>query len=160
MPFFLPGLIISAIVGIGGFLILTFLAIEITPAVAFIVSSLITGLSVTVFNNNVPGDADTDADADTEDKDNEEQSDDFTTLYVGNLPYRVNEQAVKTHFMEITNVKSVRLLRDRKTGKRKGFGFIEVPSNETDKVIQKFNDSEFEDRTLKVRIAKDRARDE
>lgn len=143
MPFFLPGLIISAIVGIGGFLILTFLAIEITPAAAFIVSSLITGLSVIFFNNSSNTDADAEIDSESDDNNDEDPNDDFTTLYVGNLPYRVNEQAVKAHFMKMTNVKSVRLLRDRKTGKRKGFGFIEVPSNETDKVIQEFNDSEF-----------------
>jgi RNA recognition motif-containing protein len=151
MPSFLPGLIISLIIGIGGFLVLTFLPNEITPAVSFLISSLISGLAVSIFNNKG---------SDTEVETEESDSGEFATLYVGNLPYRVNEQAVKAHFTKSTNVKSVRLLRDRKTGKRKGFGFIEIPEQDTDKVIKKFNDSEFEDRTLKVRIAKDRVRDE
>ena len=151
MPSFLPGLIISLIIGIGGFLVLTFLPNAITPAVSFLISSLISGLAVSFFSNKG---------TETEVEAAEPDSGEYATLYVGNLPYRVNEQAVKAHFMKSTSVKSVRLLRDRKTGKRKGFGFIEIPEQDTDKVIKKFNDSEFEDRTLKVRIAKDRVRDE
>lgn len=149
MPSFLPALVISLIIGIGGFLLLSFTAINVTPAVSFLIASIITGFAVTFSTKNEDSQEST-----------SQESGEYTTLYVGNLPYRLNEQAVKEHFTSFTQVKSVRLLRDRKTGKRKGFGFIEVPVKDTDKVIQKFNDSEFEDRTLKVRIAKDRAREE
>ncbi|MGX9079585.1 RNA recognition motif domain-containing protein, partial [Klebsiella pneumoniae] len=48
------------------------------------------------------------------------------TLYVGNLPYRVHEGEVKVLFGEFGPVNSVRLVRDRKTGRRKGFGFVEM----------------------------------
>lgn len=149
MPSFLPPLITTLVIGIGGFLILNFAALDVAPAISFLIASVVTGLAVTFTNKNEDsGEA------------SQEQSGEYSTLYVGNLPYRLNEQAVKEHFASFTQVKSVRLLRDRKTGKRKGFGFIEVPVKETDKVIQKFNDSEFEDRTLKVRVAKDRTREE
>jgi len=79
-----------------------------------------------------------------------------TTLYVGNLPYRANEEAVSSHFSEQGNVISVRLMKDRRTGKRKGYGFVEVESNNADSIIKKLNDSEFQERTLKVRLAKDK----
>lgn len=79
------------------------------------------------------------------------------TLYVGNLPYRANEDAVKEYFQKDLHVQSVRLMKDRKTGKRKGYGFVEVITGDVDGAIQKFNDSVFQDRTLKVRPAKDKA---
>jgi RNA recognition motif-containing protein len=81
----------------------------------------------------------------------------ITTLYVGNLPYKANEQTVKELFEEIGTVTSVRLMKDRKTGRRKGFGFVEVESVKAEQYIQKLNDSEFMDRTIKVRPAKDKA---
>ena len=79
-----------------------------------------------------------------------------TTLYVGNLPYRANEQAVRDHFSEQGKVFSVRLMKDRRTGKRKGYGFVEIDSRVADKVIRSLNDSIFQERTLKVRLAKDK----
>ena len=47
-------------------------------------------------------------------------------------------------------------MKDRKTGKRKGYGFIEVITSDLDPVIAKTNDSVFQERTLKVRPAKDK----
>lgn len=79
-----------------------------------------------------------------------------TTLYVGNLPYRANEQDVKQHFSSYGKVISVRLMKDRRTGKRKGYGFVELASKDANKVIKALNDSEFQERTLKVRLAKDK----
>lgn len=84
------------------------------------------------------------------------QSGASTTLYVGNLPYRANEQAVRDHFSEHGKVFSVRLMKDRRTGKRKGYGFVEMDGKDADKVIRNLNDSEFQERTLKVRLAKDK----
>ena len=84
------------------------------------------------------------------------QSGNSTTLYVGNLPYRANEQAVRDHFSEQGKVFSVRLMKDRRTGKRKGYGFVEMDSRDADKVIRNLNDSEFQERTLKVRLAKEK----
>ena len=81
---------------------------------------------------------------------------DIATLYVGNLPYKANEQVVKEHFENFGFVKSVRLMKDKRTGKRKGFGFVEVGSSNADAMITKLNDSEFQERTIKVRPAKDK----
>lgn len=80
----------------------------------------------------------------------------ITTLYVGNLPYKANEMSVKTLFEEIGTVQSVRLMKDRKTGRRKGFGFVEVDASKQSIFIEKLNDSEYMDRTIKVRPAKDK----
>ncbi|MFA3791746.1 RNA recognition motif domain-containing protein [Aliiglaciecola sp. SL4] len=95
----------------------------------------------------------------SESKSVQSSSDDIsstTTLYVGNLPYKVNEDAVAEYFSEFGTVASVRLMKDRRTGKRKGYGFVEVASKSADKMIKKLNDTDFQERTLKVRLAKDK----
>ena len=81
---------------------------------------------------------------------------DVRTLYVGNLPYRANETAVRELFSEHGSVLSVRLMKDKHTGKRRGFGFVEMAANDLDKAITALNDTEFQQRTLKVREAKER----
>ncbi|WP_181902105.1 RNA recognition motif domain-containing protein [Thalassotalea euphylliae] len=78
------------------------------------------------------------------------------TLYVGNLPYRANEAAVRTLFSAHGVVHSVRLMKDKHTGKRRGFGFVEIAAADSDGAISALNDSEFQQRTLKVREAKER----
>lgn len=83
-------------------------------------------------------------------------TDDLKTLYVGNLPYRANEAAVKELFTLYGHVQSVRLMKDKHTGKRRGFGFVEMAANDIDKAISALNDTEFQQRTLKVREAKER----
>jgi len=81
---------------------------------------------------------------------------DARTLYVGNLPYRANETSVRELFSEHGTVLSVRLMKDKHTGKRRGFGFVEMAANDLDKAITALNDTEFQQRTLKVREAKER----
>tara|TARA_B110000116_G_scaffold122527_1_gene106262 strand:- start:22 stop:504 length:483 start_codon:yes stop_codon:yes gene_type:complete len=81
---------------------------------------------------------------------------DVRTLYVGNLPYRANETSVRELFSEHGSVHSVRLMKDKHTGKRRGFGFVEMAADDLDKAIASLNDTEFQQRTLKVREAKDR----
>jgi len=78
------------------------------------------------------------------------------TLYVGNLPYRANETTVRELFANYGTVESVRLMKDKHTGKRRGFGFVEMSAEGIEKAIESLNDAEFQQRTLKVREAKER----
>jgi len=87
---------------------------------------------------------------------NEPSTQEIKTLYVGNLPYRANEAAVRQLFSEHGFVHSVRLMKDKHTGKRRGFGFVEMSANNIQNVISALNDVEFQQRTLKVREAKER----
>lgn len=163
MPPFVTTMAIAAISGLVGFLIISFTELTVSEEISFFIGALTSGLMLAILQHkNSEGSAtDSNSDATAASGPKAEQgADGYTTLYVGNLPYRVNEGAVKEHFSSHTKVKSVRLLRDRKTGKRKGFGFVEVMSSDTDKVIKALNDSEFEERTLKVRQAKDRNAEE
>lgn len=76
------------------------------------------------------------------------------TLYVGNLPYKANESVVRELFSEQGRVFNVRLLKDKNTGKRRGFGFVEMAESDAEKAISALNEKEFQQRTLKVRAAK------
>jgi RNA recognition motif-containing protein len=77
------------------------------------------------------------------------------TLYVGNLPYKANESSVKKLFSECGEVFAVRLMKDKKTGKRRGFGFVVMAESATQNTIDKLNEYNYQGRTLKVRIAND-----
>jgi RNA recognition motif-containing protein len=89
-------------------------------------------------------------------EDNNNDNDEVKTLYVGNLPYRANESSVRELFSEHGQVHSVRLMKDKHTGKRRGFGFVEMSADDAENAVSSLNDTEFQQRTLKVREAKDR----
>ncbi|GEA52880.1 RNA-binding protein [Vibrio inusitatus NBRC 102082] len=80
-------------------------------------------------------------------------SDENTTLYVGNLSYKASEAHVKELFEEYGTVYSVRLMKDKRTGKRRGFGFVEVENDDADAMISSLNEHEYMQRTIKVRVA-------
>lgn len=82
------------------------------------------------------------------------------TLYVGNLPYKANEDAVKVLFQRFGTVNNVRLMKDRQTGRRRGFGFVEVSASDSDKMVRALNEFEYDGRTLKVREAKEKTDNE
>ena len=81
---------------------------------------------------------------------------DARTLYVGNLPYRANEAAIRKLFSEYGQVISVRLVKDKETGKRRGYGFVEMPEKEAQAAIAALNETEYLQRTLKVREANEK----
>ncbi len=76
-------------------------------------------------------------------------------LYVGNLPFSTDEDALKQLFSQHGTVLSVRIITDAYYGRSKGFGFVEMSSEEeATTVIETLNGSDLEGRTLRV----DRAR--
>ncbi|MCC5878468.1 MAG: hypothetical protein JJU03_01030 [Idiomarina sp.] len=75
------------------------------------------------------------------------------TLYVGNLPFKTNEENVEETFSSFGQVFAVRLVKDRRTGKKKGYGFVEMEAVGAELALAKLNDTEYEGRTLKVRFA-------
>ena len=85
-----------------------------------------------------------------------EISGDVKTLYVGNLPYRANETAIRKLFSDYGTVISVRLVKDKETGKRRGYGFVEMPESEARAAVAALNETEYLQRTLKVREANDK----
>jgi len=72
------------------------------------------------------------------------------TIFVGNLPYKVNENAIKGLFKDCGNVMDVRIAKDRDTGKVKGFAHVEFDSAEAVQNAILKNGVEMEGRQLKV----------
>lgn len=78
-------------------------------------------------------------------------------LYVGNLSYNTTEDGLKNLFSGFGSVASVKIINDRETGNSKGFGFIEMGSDDEAKAaIAGTNGREYEGRQLRVNEAQDR----
>lgn len=72
-------------------------------------------------------------------------------IYVGNLNYNLQEEDVKQIFAEFGEVESVKIIRDRETGRAKGFGFVEMPNEtEASAAMQELNGKEVQGRNIKV----------
>jgi len=74
-------------------------------------------------------------------------------IYVGNLNYKTTEVSLKELFEQYGEVESVKLIKDRDTGKKKGFGFVMMEDEYGQKAIDELNDKEFDGRNLKVNQA-------
>ncbi len=80
-----------------------------------------------------------------------------TKLYVGNLSYATTEDDLQSLFAQAGTVKSVTLIKDRDTGRSKGFAFVEMATQaEAQKAISQFNGSQMHERALTVNLARPR----
>ncbi|MBI1984490.1 MAG: RNA-binding protein [Candidatus Wildermuthbacteria bacterium] len=76
-------------------------------------------------------------------------------LYVGGLSYGTSEDTLKQTFAQAGAVESAMIIMDRATGRSKGFGFVEMSTEEeAQKAIEMFNGKELEGRTLTVNEAR------
>ena len=76
-------------------------------------------------------------------------------LYVGNLSFSTSEQSLQDKFAEFGEVESAKIITDRDTGRSKGFGFVEMATDEAaESAISSLNGTEFEGRTLTVNEAR------
>jgi RNA recognition motif-containing protein len=83
-------------------------------------------------------------------------------LYVGNLPKEeVNRDELHAVFADASNSVSTKVIKDRKTGKCRGFAFVTVPTDEqADEIIEKFNGHMFQDTALKIEKALPRSKNQ
>lgn len=78
-------------------------------------------------------------------------------VYVGNLSYNTTEEDLRDLFSQAGEVASVALIKDRDSGRSKGFAFVEMGAQvEAEKAISMFNGSMMGDRELKVNLARPR----
>lgn len=78
-------------------------------------------------------------------------------LYVGNLPYKTTDEDLTELFGQAGPVDNVRVMRDQATGRARGFGFVEMTTDEAaQKAIDQFHQYELEGRALVVNEAKPR----
>ena len=78
-----------------------------------------------------------------------------TKLYVGNIPYETTEQDLESLFAQAGAVQSVNVMRDRETGRARGFAFVEMASEaDAQAAINQLNDRPFGGRNLTVNEAR------
>jgi RNA recognition motif-containing protein len=78
-------------------------------------------------------------------------------LYVGNLSYETTEDTLRTLFAEYGQIESINLVADRYTGRSKGFGFVEMSTEQAaQQAITGLNGKQVDEREIKVEQAKPR----
>ena len=75
-------------------------------------------------------------------------------IYIGNLAYNLTEDSLRRLFEEFGEVENAKVIKDRFTGRSKGYGFIEMPSNsEADQAVKALNGKLIEGQNIKVNQA-------
>lgn len=78
-----------------------------------------------------------------------------TKLYIGGLSYDTSDEGLRDAFAEVGTVTSATVIRDRMTGRSRGFGFVEMSSDEeAQKAIRELNGKMLDGRTLTVNEAR------
>jgi RNA recognition motif-containing protein len=78
-------------------------------------------------------------------------------IYVGNLSFRATDDDLRAAFEPFGKVASAQVIKDRETGRSRGFGFVEMPSqDEGNTAIEKVNNTEIVDRAVRVNEAQER----
>lgn len=78
-------------------------------------------------------------------------------IYVGNLPYTVTDSILESNFAEYGGVSSAKIMMDRDTGRSKGFGFVEMVSEEVAQAaISGLNGRSVDGRSITVNMARPR----
>jgi len=79
-------------------------------------------------------------------------------MYVSNLSFHTNEEALRLLFAPFGNVKSAKVINDRETGQSRGFGFVEMDVvAEAQAAMKSLNNKEIEGRSLSVSVAKEKS---
>jgi RNA recognition motif-containing protein len=72
-------------------------------------------------------------------------------IYVGNLNYSISEEDLNKVFSDFGNVDSVKIIRDKMTGRAKGFGFVDMPDDsEAETAIKELDGKELMGRNMRV----------
>lgn len=75
-------------------------------------------------------------------------------MYIGNLNYDINEEELQKLFEEYGEVTTVKIIKDKETGRAKGFGFVEMPEKEqANRALSELNGREVLGRNIKVSLA-------
>ncbi|XP_076031186.1 uncharacterized protein LOC143019435 [Oratosquilla oratoria] len=75
------------------------------------------------------------------------------TVFIGNLPWEAEEESLYKHFSDCGAIESVRIIRDKKLGSGKGFGYVNFKSRDAQEVALQLSGKEFEGRALRVKRA-------
>ena len=83
--------------------------------------------------------------------------DSYVKIYVGNLSFKATDDDLRAAFEPYGEVVSARVIKDKETGRSRGFGFVEMPNQEQGNgAIEKVNNTEIVDRAVRVNEAQER----
>lgn len=80
-----------------------------------------------------------------------------TRLYIGNLPYHIEATNLKADFSEYGQIFQATVIKNKETQKSKGFGFITVAKEDTDKFLA-LSGAKYDERIIVINMAKERER--
>jgi RNA recognition motif-containing protein len=90
-------------------------------------------------------------------RDQQERKDDSMNIYVGNLSFQMTEEDLRTEFEKFGKVNKASIIKDKLSGRSKGFGFVEMPNlEEAEAAIKKLDGTPIKGRNLKVNEARPR----
>jgi cold-inducible RNA-binding protein len=79
-------------------------------------------------------------------------------MYVSNLSFHTNDEALRELFASFGNVKSAKVITDRETGRSRGFGFVEMDDTaEGEAAMKSLHNKDIDGRALSVSIAKEKS---
>ena len=78
-------------------------------------------------------------------------------LFVGNLPWSIGDADLEEVFQDLGAVQSARVITDRDTGRSRGFGFVEIQTDDVAAVIQATNGREIDGRQIRVSEAEEKS---
>jgi RNA recognition motif-containing protein len=82
----------------------------------------------------------------------------MTNIYVGNLPYNVDDAELHELFAQYGDIRSAKVIMDRETGRSRGFGFVEMEDDtEAQAAIEALNGADSGGRRLTVNVARPRS---
>lgn len=81
-------------------------------------------------------------------------------IYVGNLSWNTTDEGLRKAFLKFGEVHSARVIKDRDTGRSRGFGFVEMTDGAAEFAIESMNGSKLDGRALRVNEARERIRDD
>ena len=79
-------------------------------------------------------------------------------IYVGNLPWSIDDSGLQQYFSTFGNVHSARVITDRDTGRSRGFGFVELDDDAAERAIKEADGKDMDGRPLRVNEAQERER--
>ena len=80
----------------------------------------------------------------------------MSKIYAGNLPFSVDEDKLREIFTPFGAVEDVTVIRDRDTGRSRGFGFVQMPDADAQSAIEGLNGQAVDGRTLRISEARPR----
>lgn len=75
-------------------------------------------------------------------------------LYVGNLSWETTDESLSSAFAQAGNVISATVIKDKFSGRSKGFGFVEMEEAEANAAVEMWNEKELDGRNIKVNEAR------